>query len=296
MMHTKRSAGGAVGVAVAVARWTGRVFLFALLASVVGAVVVLMVLPRATQGAAMTVLTGSMTPGIPVGSVVLVRPVDPATLEVGDIATYQKEPDVAAYVTHRIIDIDSSTAPTTFTFKGDANDGPDVDPVPADAVVGEVWFHVPYLGSIRDTLHGLAGLSLLLIVVLVGYALSQVAGAVRDRHRAKLGSTEVTVDCDRAIILVEIPTRMVFGMPPGEAAKEWGGILVRQAERSFTVALAPEPWDLPAIVRDLEVFEPVSLEIIEAPTPVRIRLDEHEAKVWDTVPTHDSERQEHAQA
>ena len=49
---------------------------------------------------ALTVLTGSMTPEIPVGSVVIDRPVDPGMLKVGDVATYQKVPGVDEYITH----------------------------------------------------------------------------------------------------------------------------------------------------------------------------------------------------
>jgi signal peptidase len=55
---------------------TCKVALGLLLAVIVGALAVLTVVPRAVHGSALTVLTGSMTPTIPVGSVVVVRPVD----------------------------------------------------------------------------------------------------------------------------------------------------------------------------------------------------------------------------
>ena len=63
-----------------IARWLVRLSVWSLAAGVVLAISVVIILPRATQGFAMTVLTGSMTPEIPVGSVVLVRPVDPNTV------------------------------------------------------------------------------------------------------------------------------------------------------------------------------------------------------------------------
>jgi hypothetical protein len=56
---------------------------------------------------------------------------------------------------------------------------------------------------------------------------------------------------DRALVIAEIPTENVFGTPPSDAAAEWGGVLLRREERSFTVLLAPEPWDLPAVIREL---------------------------------------------
>ncbi|HEU5006133.1 MAG TPA: signal peptidase I [Jatrophihabitantaceae bacterium] len=167
-----------------VARWTYRIVASAVLALVLAAVTVLVIIPRATHGTALTVLTGSMTPGIPVGSVVIDRPVDPGTLKVGDVATYQKAPGVDEYITHRIVKIDTSTQPATFTFKGDANRGPDITPVPAGAIRGKVWFHVPYLGTWRDSISGPMGRVLVIAVVVLmlgGYSVRQVRESVRDR-------------------------------------------------------------------------------------------------------------------
>jgi signal peptidase len=163
-------------------RAVARILALTLAALVAGAVVVVAVLPRATDGAAMTVLTGSMSPEIPAGSIVLVRPVEPGSLEVGDVATYQAEEGKAVFITHRIAAIDTSTFPTTYTFKGDANRGADLDPVVPDQIRGEVWFHVPHLGTIRDTLHGGTGLTLVAAVLLAGYALTQFAAGVRERR------------------------------------------------------------------------------------------------------------------
>jgi signal peptidase len=175
-----------------VARWTYRIVASALLAVVLGAVTVLVILPRATHGTALTVLTGSMTPDIPVGSVVIDRPVDPGTLKVGDIATYQKAPGVNEYITHRIVKIDTSTNPATFTFKGDANRGPDVTPVPAGAIRGKVWFHVPYLGTWRDSISGPFGRVLVIAVVVLmlgGYSVRQIRESLRDRKTAPEADT-----------------------------------------------------------------------------------------------------------
>lgn len=164
-------------------RWASRLIMIVLVLLIAGVITVLTILPRATHGAALTVLTGSMTPNIPVGSVVLDRPVDPGTLHVGDIATYQKTPGVAEYITHRIVAINTKTSPVTFTFKGDANRGPDLDAVPATAIRGKVWFHVPYLGSIRDALQAKGALALCAFVLVVGYAIVQAVGLIRDRRK-----------------------------------------------------------------------------------------------------------------
>src|SRR4051794_22353471 len=122
---------------------TAKVALSLLLAVIVGALAVLTVVPRAVHGTALTVLTGSMTPTIPAGSVVVIRPVDPGTPHVGDVVTYQKEAGKAEYITHRIVAIHADNKPVTLTTKGDANRGPDINPVPVSAVRGKVVLHVP---------------------------------------------------------------------------------------------------------------------------------------------------------
>jgi hypothetical protein len=106
------------------------------------------------------------------------------------------------------------------------------------------------------------------------------------KRRTVIAAPELPLTCDRALLLAEIPTVSVFGTPPSDAAKEWGGVLLRQAETSFTVLLAPEPWDMTAMVRDLQLFDPTSIQVIEAPTAVRIHLDGRHARVWDSVPVH----------
>jgi signal peptidase len=163
-------------------RWSARLLALLCAALAAGAVAVIVVIPRVTHGQAMTVLSGSMTPGIPVGSIVVVRPVDPADLHVGDVATYQAVPGKPVYITHRVVGIDRVGGRTTYTFKGDANRGADVDPVVAGQIRGRMWFHVPYLGRARDLLKTRGGQLLLLVVLLGGYAVSQVSSGLRDRR------------------------------------------------------------------------------------------------------------------
>ncbi len=50
---------------------------------------------------------------------------------------------------------------------------------------GQVWFHVPYLGAIRDTLHGGAGMTLLVTLVLAAYALLQIGGGLLEQLRSR---------------------------------------------------------------------------------------------------------------
>ena len=211
-----------------VGRWLGRVVAALLLLAVLAAASILILLPRATQGSAMTVLTGSMTPEIPVGSVVLVRPVDPATLEVGDVATYVEKDDV--FVTHRVHRINRKTKPTSYVFQGDANRTPDVDSVSADNIRGEVWFHVPYLGAIRDGLKGKGGVTLLAMLLLAGYAISQISAGLKQRRLDTGQSRELPVD-----------RRFIAARFPRAATSDRAELLARWPPCSSTRTARPSP-------------------------------------------------------
>lgn len=239
--------------AVVVGRWLVRLALICLLAAIAFAVTVLVVLPRAVHGTPLTVLTGSMSPDIPVGSVVIDRPVDPGTLHVGDIATYQKAPGVAVYITHRITKIDTSKKTTMFTFKGDANRGPDLAPVPATAIRGKVWIHVPYLGSIRDAIHTKGGIAGLATIVLGGYALVQLAGGLSEKRRGKmnpkpsptdvlpLSRTGDALPASPLLVLATLPTAAADGMSPSDVSRMLHGTLIESNSETFTVIVAVDP-------------------------------------------------------
>jgi signal peptidase len=135
-------------------------------AAVMAAFAVLVVAPWAVHGSALTVLTGSMSPTIPAGSVVVVEPAKAATLKVGDVVTFLAAPDKPDLVTHRIVGVNGGGS--SFTTQGDANRGADLEPVPADAILGKVAFHVPYLGAVRDSVSSPGARSTALVFLAVG--------------------------------------------------------------------------------------------------------------------------------
>lgn len=108
--------------------------------------------PALTGSHALTVLSGSMEPALPVGSVVVARPTSAEQIAVGDVITYtDRDPDSPAtrVVTHRVVDIVQEPAGPTFGTKGDAND---VDPgrPPAADVIGMQRYAVPWVGTVRE--------------------------------------------------------------------------------------------------------------------------------------------------
>ncbi|GBE58374.1 signal peptidase I W [bacterium BMS3Abin01] len=74
----------------------------------------------------MVVLSGSMEPGIKVGSVVLVAAVNPDDIKVDDIITFPlpRKPDnqEPANTTHRVTRVIADSGGLRFITKGDAND------------------------------------------------------------------------------------------------------------------------------------------------------------------------------
>lgn len=161
----------------------GTVLGASMLALVTAGAVALLVVPKLTGSVPLTVLTGSMAPTYPPGSVVVVRPTPVADLGIGDAVTYQVRPGHPDVVTHRITAVSTGTdGEVTFTTQGDNNDAPDPEPVLAEQVHGRVWYSVPLVGHAasalahsphRDTAVTLAAWSLL---GYGGYLL--VAGAV----------------------------------------------------------------------------------------------------------------------
>lgn len=255
-------------------RLAARVLMSTLLVAVVGAIAVTVVLPRATHGAALSVLSGSMSPGIPVGSVVVVRPVDPASLEVGDVVTYQAGQGEDSLVTHRIVDVDATSTPTTFTFKGDANRGPDLDPVSADQIRGEVWFDVPYLGAVRDALHGEGGITLVAILLLAGYSLSQLGAGFRERRRGTPSATEdhdITVG--QPLVVAELDPARLRELGPGtprEFVARWSGLVLEESDDVVRVLLAPAPADLDLSLGALQLMDARRVLVTSAGTPMRV--------------------------
>lgn len=122
------------------------------------AIVIVMVLVAALLAGArlfglqvFTVLSGSMEPNYHVGSIIYVKKVDPATLQVGDAISFMLSENVVA--THRIVEVvpdEKNPAVIRFRTKGDNNDIVDNSLVHCNNVLGKVVGTVPYLGYVSD--------------------------------------------------------------------------------------------------------------------------------------------------
>ncbi len=93
------------------------------------------------------VLSGSMEPAYPTGSLIYVKEADPASLEAGDVITFRLSESTIA--THRIVEvIADADNPEQFQYrtKGDANDMVDAGLVSSSELVGTPFLMIPKLG------------------------------------------------------------------------------------------------------------------------------------------------------
>ncbi|MBR5252009.1 MAG: signal peptidase I [Oscillospiraceae bacterium] len=98
-----------------------------------------------------TVLSGSMEPEYPTGSIIYTKEVDYTRLKEGDVITFMISEDMVA--THRIVGIvPDDTDPTVLRFrtKGDANETEDGTLVHYKNIVGTPVFKIPYLGYVAS--------------------------------------------------------------------------------------------------------------------------------------------------
>lgn len=114
------------------------------------------------------VLTGSMEPNIPVGSIVYVKKAE--AYKKGDVISFDQ---AGRTVTHRIASVDGST----YITKGDANKRVDTEPIVKNSVIGKSIFVIPYVGKIilfSKTLPGFMMLIVIPIITFMAFELWQI--------------------------------------------------------------------------------------------------------------------------
>ena len=89
------------------------------------------------------IMSGSMEPTIPVGSIVVVERVNPEDVKVNSIIVFQRS-DLKTL--HRVIDKIVENDTYYFKTKGDANENPDPWVVQPDQIQGSLLLTIPYYG------------------------------------------------------------------------------------------------------------------------------------------------------
>ena len=163
----------------------------AVLALVAGLAALVIVVPLVAGGTALTVLTSSMEPKYPAGTLIVTKPTPVDEIRVGDVLTYQIRSGSPAVISHRVITRSISTDGTTsFITQGDNNSDPDSEPVRAVQAKGTLWYAIPLLGWVNNAISGESRGILVPLVAgsLFAYAGWLVVSALLARRRRRMVS------------------------------------------------------------------------------------------------------------
>jgi signal peptidase I, archaeal type len=122
------------------------------------------------------VLSGSMEPTYPIGSMIYYKSLDFADIKEGDAITFRL--GGGTLVTHRVIQKDDEKQ--VFTTKGDNNETVDTEPVPYQTVVGRTGkIIIPYVGFIASHIKEIPIVITLGMVLIICSILSPTKEKVR---------------------------------------------------------------------------------------------------------------------
>ena len=135
-------------------------------------------LPRAFGYDIYNVVSGSMAPEIPVGSILYVEEAKPEEIKEKEIIAYTSGESV---VTHRVIA--NHQVEGEFTTKGDANAKEDLQAIPYGQLIGRVVKHYPVLGQLMSLYTSTIGKAYVICFAACGAMLNILAGRLRKREK-----------------------------------------------------------------------------------------------------------------
>lgn len=134
--------------------------------------------PRLGDYRTLTMLSGSMSPKMPTGSVVIEVPKKATDLKVGDVVTIAAPTPDKPVVTHRVIEVTNEAGVVTIRTKGDNN--PKADEWNSTIVGDKVWVAtaaIPYVGKVTTALRSHNAhlvTAVILPLLLLAYALKSI--------------------------------------------------------------------------------------------------------------------------
>ncbi len=128
------------------------------------------------------VISGSMSPGIAVGDLLLATPTPIEELEPGTVATLTSA-RTGNYVTHRVVAVEDRGDHYAITMRGDANDNNDQEEylVKPDARVWQPAFILPGVGSIATEM-GRPGVTIPALIAIAAMVGVSAVPRVRGKH------------------------------------------------------------------------------------------------------------------
>ena len=133
------------------------------------------------------VLSGSMVPVYPIGSVIYVKECSPQEVKIGDVITFLIEKDSDNVVTHRVVGIDMDQG--KFITKGYANPGKDPEGVLFTNVVGKTVFCIPIGGIIYEKFNTILGKIFLVSIFILTFIIWLLADKLK-----KSGTNNINIE------------------------------------------------------------------------------------------------------
>jgi len=168
-----------VTLIVKVLKWIGNIiFIFIVIAVAVSIYFMFQTrrnpdkVPSITGFSVMTVLSGSMSPYLSAGDMIIIKETDPELLREGDVITYKQNSDLI--VTHRIIELSENDDGLMFKTKGDANNVEDVGLVSENQLIGKVFFKIPYGGYVARFVRTPYGFVIFILIPLACLILGEI--------------------------------------------------------------------------------------------------------------------------
>lgn len=171
----RRKAKKGGGLAPALCNIIGTAMLLAVIAASLAITV-----PRLMGYQIYNIVSGSMEPEVPVGSVIYVGGTAPEDIQEGDIIAFQSGESVIA---HRVVE--NHVVEGTFTTKGDANAEEDMQDVPYQDLVGRVERHYPMLGALMTVYSSKVGKAYIIAFAACGAMFNILASRIRVRRKGK---------------------------------------------------------------------------------------------------------------
>ena len=131
-------------------------------------------LPRLMGYEIYEVVSGSMEPEIPVGSVIYVKAAVPEDIGEEEVIAFWGG---SSAVTHRVMQ--NKLAEREFVTKGDANAAEDLRAVPYTEFIGRVVWHFPVVGHLMALYTSSIGKACLILLAACGCMLNIFAGRLR---------------------------------------------------------------------------------------------------------------------
>lgn len=122
------------------------------------------------------VVSGSMEPAIPVGSVIYVETLPPEDVAEGDVIAFHGSDSIIA---HRVVK--NRVGEGEFITKGDANAENDMNPVGYQELIGRVCLHYPVAGALLEVGTSNIGKIYMICFAACGAMLNMLAGRLRRR-------------------------------------------------------------------------------------------------------------------